>query len=86
MDCSPPGSSVHGYSPGKSTGVGCHALLQSKALCPVKRSQSQKVIYCKILDINVSKIQKKETYFWRIDQYLPGVRRKGKDMTTKESF
>ena len=28
MDCSPPGSSVHGDSPGKKTGVGCHALLQ----------------------------------------------------------
>ena len=27
-DCSPPGSSVHGDSPGKNTGVGCHALLQ----------------------------------------------------------
>ena len=28
MDCSPPGSSVHGDSPGKNVGVGCHALLQ----------------------------------------------------------
>ena len=28
MDCSPPGSSVHGDSPGKSTAVGCHAVLQ----------------------------------------------------------
>ena len=28
MDCSPPGSSVHGDSPGKNTGVGCHFLLQ----------------------------------------------------------
>ena len=28
MDCSPPGSSVHGDPPGKNTGVGCHALLQ----------------------------------------------------------
>ena len=28
MDCSPPGSSVHGDSPGKNTEVGCHALLQ----------------------------------------------------------
>ena len=28
MDCSPPGSSVHGNSPGKNTGVGYHALLQ----------------------------------------------------------
>ena len=27
-DCSPPGSSIHGASPGKNTGVGCHALLQ----------------------------------------------------------
>ena len=28
MDCSPSGSSVRGGSPGNSTGVGCHALLQ----------------------------------------------------------
>ena len=28
MDWSPSGSSVHGDSPGKNTGVGCHALLQ----------------------------------------------------------
>ena len=27
-DYSPPGSSVHGDSPGKNTRVGCHALLQ----------------------------------------------------------
>ena len=28
MSCNPPGSSVQGDSPGKNTGVGCHALLQ----------------------------------------------------------
>ena len=28
VDCSPPGSSVQGDSPGKNTGVGCHAFLQ----------------------------------------------------------
>ena len=28
VDCSPPGSSVHVDSPGKNTGIGCHALLQ----------------------------------------------------------
>ena len=28
MDRSPPGPSVHGDSPGKSTGVGCPAFLQ----------------------------------------------------------
>ena len=29
IDCSPPGTSVHGDSPGKNTGVSCHALLHS---------------------------------------------------------
>ena len=28
MDCRPPGSSVHGDSPGKDTGVACYALIQ----------------------------------------------------------
>ena len=28
MDCSLPGSSVHGDSPDKNTGLGCHGLLQ----------------------------------------------------------
>ena len=36
IDCSPPGSSVHGGSPGKNTGVGCHALLQG--IFPTQRS------------------------------------------------
>ena len=29
QDCNLPGSSVHGDSPGKNIGVGCHALLQA---------------------------------------------------------
>ena len=33
---SPPGSSLHGDSPGKNTGVGCHALLQG--IFPTQRS------------------------------------------------
>ena len=36
MDRSPPGSSVHRDSPGKNTGVGCHALLQG--IFPTQRS------------------------------------------------
>ena len=28
MGCSPPDSSVHGDSPDKNTGIGCHSLLQ----------------------------------------------------------
>ena len=35
IDCSLPGSSVHGDSPGKNTGVGCHALFQG--IFPTKR-------------------------------------------------
>ena len=31
LDCSPPGSSVHGIFLGKNTGVGCHFLLQDSA-------------------------------------------------------
>ena len=38
MDCSPQGSSVHGDSPGKNTGAGCHALLQG--IFPTQRSNS----------------------------------------------
>ena len=34
MDCSPPGSSVHGDSPGKNTRVGCCVLLQGIFLHP----------------------------------------------------
>ena len=38
VDCSPPGSSVRGDSPGKNTGVGCHALLQG--IFPTQGSNS----------------------------------------------
>ena len=34
MDCSPPGSSVHGDSPGKNTRVGCCVFLQGIFLHP----------------------------------------------------
>ena len=38
MDCSPPGFSVHGDSPGKNTGIGCPALLQG--IVPTQGSNS----------------------------------------------
>ena len=49
MHCSPPGSSVHGDSPGKNTGVGCHALLQG--IFPTQGSNSglppcKWILYC----------------------------------------
>ena len=40
MDCGPPGSSAHGDSQGKNTGVGCHALLQGNLPNPGIEPQS----------------------------------------------
>ena len=49
MDCSLPGLSVHGDSPGKDTGVGCHALLQgifpTKGLNP-GLLHCRQILYC----------------------------------------
>ena len=44
MVCSSPGSSVHGDSPGKNTGEGCHALLQGIFL--TERSNSD-LLHCR---------------------------------------
>ena len=49
MDCSPPGSSVHGDSPGKNVGVGSHVLLQG--IFPTCRSNPgllhcRRILYC----------------------------------------
>ena len=43
MEFSPPGSSVHGDSPGKSTGVGCHALLQGESSQPRDRTRVSRI-------------------------------------------
>ena len=55
MDHNQPGSSVHGDSPSKNTGVGCHALLQgifptqrfptASLLCLLQSSDSLTLIY-----------------------------------------
>ena len=44
VDCSPPGSSVHGYSPDKNAGVGCHAFLQG--VFPTQGSNPG-LLYCR---------------------------------------
>ena len=41
---SPPGASVHGYSSGKNTGVGCYALLQGIFST---RESNQGVLHCR---------------------------------------
>ena len=44
MDCSPPGSSVHGDSPGKNPGMGYHVLLQG--IIPTQES-NQGLLHCR---------------------------------------
>ena len=44
MDCSPPGSSVDGDSPGKNTGVGCHPFLQGIFLT---QELNQGLLHCR---------------------------------------
>ena len=46
-ECSPPGSSVHGDSPGKNTGVGCHALLQGIFLTQGSNLCCLHLLHCK---------------------------------------
>ena len=49
VDCSLPGSSVHGDSPGKNTGVDCHALLQGIFPTPVLNPglpYCRQILYC----------------------------------------
>ena len=52
VDRSPPGSSVHGGSPGKNTGVVCHALLQG--IFPTQG-----------LNLHLSFIGRSVVYHWR---------------------
>ena len=51
MDCSPPGSSVHGDSPGKNTGAGCHARLQE--IFPTQGS-NQGLLHCRWIFYHLS--------------------------------
>ena len=53
MDCSPPGSSVHGDSPGKNNGVGCHALLKDM-LCWLYHNKTTQSNF-----MNFSKLKKR---------------------------
>ena len=59
MDCSPPGSSVHGDSPGKNTGQGCHFLLQG--IFPTQGSNLG-LPHCRqtLYHLNVQESQKKK--------------------------
>ena len=51
MDCSPPGSCVHGDPPGKNTGVGCHFLLQG--IFPTQ-GQNPGLLHCRWIFYHLS--------------------------------
>ena len=51
MDYGPPGSSVHGDSPGKNTGVGCHFLLQGIFLT---QGSNPDLLHCRQILYHVS--------------------------------
>ena len=64
MDCSPSGSSVHGDSPGKNTGVGCHFLLQGSCQ---PRDWTQ-VSHCRTLCLPSQQL----FLHWQLGEMSPG--------------
>ena len=73
MDCSLPGSSVHGDSPGKNTGVGCHALLQGTFLT---QGSNLGLLHCRQILYNLNhqgspgKINKDDFFFLRLSRTI----------------
>ena len=64
MDCSPPGSSVLGDSPGKNSGVSCHALLQGVFLTQGLNSD---LPHCRRILYHLST---REAQYYVINNYL----------------
>ena len=61
MDCSPLGSSVHGNSPGKNTGLGCHSLFQ--AIFPTQGSNPG-LLHCRQILYQLSHQGSPRTLEW----------------------
>ena len=73
MDCSPPGSSVHEVSPGKNTGVGCHALFQG--IFPTQGSNSSlplcRQILCHLSHLRSPRILEWVAYYFSRGTFRP---------------
>ena len=69
-DCSPPGSSVHGDSIGKNTGMGCHALLQG--IVPTQGSNPG-LPYCEQILYRLSHQGSQKVQLRRIDSQVDVV-------------
>ena len=71
MDCSPPGSSVHGDSAGKNTGVGSHSLLQG--IFQIQGSNSG-LLHCRqILQTVWATREARESTLSRLFEWLPDL-------------
>ena len=71
MDCSLPGSSVHGDFPGKNTGMGCHALLQG--ISPTQGSNPG-LLQCKWILYHLSHHESPFLYIKSESHYLVKIR------------
>ena len=60
-DCSPPGSSVYGESPGKNTGVGSHSLLQGIFLT---QGSNRGLLHCRQTLYHLSLEENENTYIY----------------------
>ena len=81
MDYSLSGSSVHGDSPGKNTGVGCHFLLQG--IFPTQGSNPG-LLHCRQVPYHLSH-QGSPSVLWRVTQNTATVCFLGSLRTKKEA-
>ena len=70
MDYSPPGSSVHGDSSGKNTGVGCHALFQGIFLT---QGLNPGLPYCRQILYHLSHQGSSRILEWVADPFCRGT-------------
>ena len=68
IDCSPPGSSVHGDSPGKDTGVGCRSLLRG-SFQPRDQTQVSHIIGGLLLSEPPSAIPQYKNFFLIVKKF-----------------
>ena len=64
MDHSPPGSSVHGDSPGNNTAVGCHSLLQGVFLT---QGLNPSLLHCRQILYCLSQAENSDTVLVHLD-------------------
>ena len=91
MDCSLPGSSIHGIFPGNITGVGCHCLLhtadrvEQTAGRLFKRKENFKLLTCEQRDKWINK-QKEKQYLENTTQNLKAFREKENKRISRDAL